>query len=81
MLKQALSFTWAFELLQNKDKIFANACIMILDFSVVVIAGIYFLLADLPNWKHLGYPWFCFGALGYALCSFLLPESPKWLLL
>ena len=81
MAKQALCLTWAFELLQSADKSFANMCLMSLDFSIIVVSGLYFYFAEVPDWKILCYPQFFLGALGYVLCTFLIPESPKWLLL
>jgi|Transcript_9071 hypothetical protein len=51
-----------------------------LDFTVNIIAGLFFMFAG-PSWKPLFYPFFAMSVLGYAIPTLLNPESPRWLLL
>ena len=81
MAKQALCYTWAFDLLMKDHKSCALTFIHLLDFSTCAIGGLYFTMSDQPDWKSLIYPFFYLGLLGYLMCLLLLPESPKWLLL
>lgn len=81
MAKQALCYSWVFDLLMKDHKSSALTCIHLLDFSTCVIGGIYFVLSEQPDWRELIYPLFCLGVIGFLMCSLLLPESPKWLLL
>ena len=81
MAKHALSYSWAFELMPKEQKSLASTCINTLDFSVCVYSGLYFLLAEEPDWKVLCYPLFFIGVFGYLMCTLLIPESPRWLLL
>jgi MFS family permease len=80
MAKNTLCFTYAFEFMVKDHKGCASTCLNMLDFSVCVIAGLFFLLAT-PRWELLCYPLFAAGAIGFVIVSLLLPESPKWLLL
>ena len=51
MAKQALCYTWTFDLLMKDHKSCALTCLHLLDFSTCVIGGIYFIISDLPDWK------------------------------
>mmetsp|Transcript_23226 Transcript_23226/g.28795 ORF Transcript_23226/g.28795 Transcript_23226/m.28795 type:complete len:122 (+) Transcript_23226:453-818(+) len=80
MAKNTLTFTWAFELVTKKHKSCASTCLLVLDFSVSIIAGLFFLSIS-REWKLLMYPFFAAGALGYIIVTLMVPESPQWLLL
>lgn len=80
MVKNSLCYTWTFEFLLKDHKARGSSVVNILEFTTCIFAGVYFLLIG-TSVMPLLYFFYAYSLLGYLLVSFVVPESPKWLML
>ena len=78
-IKIAVSYVWACEVVPVSKKSISFTVINIIDIMTVSVSCAYFAYVS-KDWYTLNFYMLCFSYVGF-FCLFLLPESPRWLLL
>jgi MFS family permease len=78
--KNSIAFVWMFELVETKYKSACCSAINVVDTLTMVVVGFYILFVS-RNWFPIEFAIFVVSLINYACMCFLMPESPKWLLI
>jgi MFS family permease len=78
--KNSVCYVWLFELMETRSKSSACSVLNIINSSTMVVFGLYVLLIS-KDWFYIEIVMYVLGVTAYAIIFFLLPESPRWLLI
>lgn len=78
--KNSVCYAWLFELVNQKDKSFANTCLNMGDYLVLLLAGLYFIFVS-QDWAPLIMSIYFIDVAASLVILFLCSESPRWLLM
>jgi MFS family permease len=78
--KNSVCYVWMFELMETRHKSSACSVLNIINSGTMVVFGLYVLLVS-RDWFPIELFMWTIGILAYIAMYFLMPESPRWLLI
>lgn len=79
-IKNTVVYVWLFESMETKNKSSAVTFLNMCDTSSMVVFGIYILFVT-KNWFPIMLFMYGVGICCWLVIIFVMPESPKWLLI
>lgn len=78
-LKNSISYVWLFDLVQQKDKPIAVGVLNAWDCLTISVVSFYYKFVS-KHWFSLYFTMSLVGFTSLMILTFIIPESPKWLL-